>query len=87
MLNTSGTKNNVATVAIVNPSGIQVKINSTNANPKTVTFDANNTTYAEIDLTGAVEGAPIALDSHNLPGMANQSGYQHRHISDAGAKV
>jgi hypothetical protein len=35
----------------------------------------------------AVEGARVALDSHNLPGMTNQSGHQHRHISDAGAKV
>jgi hypothetical protein len=35
----------------------------------------------------AVKGAPIALDSHNLSGMTNQSGHEHRHISDAGAKV
>jgi len=35
----------------------------------------------------AVEGARVALDSHNLSGMTNQSGHQHRHISYAGAEI
>ena len=34
----------------------------------------------------AIERASVAFDSHNLPGMTNQSCHQHRHISDAGAK-
>jgi len=35
----------------------------------------------------AVEGARVALDSHNLSGMTNQSGRQHCYVSYTGAQV
>lgn len=35
----------------------------------------------------AVEGARVALDSHNLSGRTNQPGHQHSYVSDAGTDI
>ncbi len=59
----------VLTVAIVNPSGAQVAINSTNANPKTVTFNATDTGSYKIRVK-AKSGSSDFTGSVTYPGIS-----------------
>ena len=59
----------VLTVAVVNPSGAQVAINSTNANPKTVTFNATDTGSYKIRVK-AKSGSSDFTGSVTYPGIS-----------------
>lgn len=59
----------VLTVAVVNPSGAQVAINSTNANPKTVTFNATDTGTYKIRVK-AKSGSSDFTGSVTYPGIS-----------------
>ena len=59
----------VLTVAVVNPSGAQVAINSTNANPKTVTFNATDTGTYKIRVK-AKSGSSAFTGTVTYPGIA-----------------
>ncbi len=59
----------VLTVAVVNPSGAQVALNSTNANPKTVTFNATDTGTYKIRVK-AKSGSSDFTGSVTYPGIS-----------------
>src|SRR6476661_10523147 len=59
----------VLTVAIVNPSGAQVALNATNANPKTVTFNATDTGTYKIRIK-AKSGSSAFTGTVTYPGIA-----------------
>ena len=59
----------VLTVAIVNPSGTQVALNSTNANPKTVTYNATVTGTYKIRVK-AKSGSSDFTGSVTYPGIS-----------------
>src|SRR6478672_3694898 len=59
----------VLTVAVVNPSGTQVALNSTNANPKTVTYNATITGTYKIRVK-AKSGSSAFTGTVTYPGIA-----------------
>ena len=59
----------VLTVAVVNPSGAQVAINSTNANPKTVTFNATDTGTYKIRVKAKSGSSDSFTGSVTYPGI------------------
>src|SRR6478735_6112543 len=60
----------VLTVAIVNPSGAQVALNATNANPKTVTFNATDTGTYKIRVKAKSGSAVSFTGTVTYPGIA-----------------
>jgi sugar lactone lactonase YvrE len=59
----------VLTVAVVNPSGVQVALNGTNANPKTVNFNATDTGTYKIRVK-AKSGSSAFTGTVTYPGIA-----------------
>ena len=83
------------TAAIVNPSGVQVALNATNANPKTVTFNATDTgtykirvkakTGSSVSFTGTVTYPGIALPS--FAGQIGSGSTGHATVYPSGLDV